>query len=204
MKSIGKPLVVVSGLRRTGKTSLVLTALSECDIPYIFIDLREGFQSYRDLYQLLSRGSNDFVSKISRKEKLRGLLLKGLKRLRGVSLASLSVSFSWGKDRFLLTEFLGMLDDIGERVGEKIIIVFDEFQRSVGNVGLTLHNSIAYSYDYYRNLSFILTGSEMGILYGILRNPTNPLYGRAFIEIRTRKLGRSESIDFLERGFKEV
>ncbi len=204
VKNVGKPMVVVSGLRRTGKTSLVLTALSEYDNPYIFIDLREGFQSYRDLYQLLSRGVNDFVSRISRRERLRELLLKGLKRLRGVSLAGLSVSFSWGKDRFLLTEFFGMLDDLGERIGEKVVIVFDEFQRSGGSIGLTLHNAIAYSYDYYRNLSFILTGSEMGVLYGILRNTGNPLYGRAFIEIRTRKLGRSESIDFLEKGFKEA
>jgi len=203
-ENVGKPMVVVSGLRRTGKTSLVLTALSESDNPYIFIDLREGFQSYRDLYQLLSRSSSDFVSRISRGRMLRELFLKGLKRLRGVSLAGLSVSFSWGKDRFLLTEFFGALDELGERVGEKVVVVFDEFQRSRGNIGLTLHNAIAYSYDYYRNLSFIITGSEMGVLYGILRDPENPLYGRTFIEIRTRKLERGESVDFLERGFKEA
>jgi len=39
LKNIEKPMVIVSGLRRTGKTSLVLTALSESDKPYIFIDL---------------------------------------------------------------------------------------------------------------------------------------------------------------------
>jgi len=135
---------------------------------------------------------------------LRELFLKGLQRLRGVSVAGLSISFSWGKDRFPLTEFFGALDDLGERIGEKIVIVFDEFQRSRGSIGLMLHNAIAYSYDYYKNLSFILTGSEMDVLYGILRDPKNPLYGRAFVEIRTRKLGRDESIDFLERGFKEA
>jgi len=95
------------------------------------------------------------------------------------------------------------LNDLGERIGEKVVIVFDEFQRSGGSVGLMLHNAIAYSYDYYRNLSFILTGSEMGILYNILRNTENPLYGRAFIEIRTRKLRSDDAIDFLEMGFKE-
>ena len=95
------------------------------------------------------------------------------------------------------------MNDLGERIGEKVVIVFDEFQRSGGSVGLMLHNAIAYSYDYYRNLSFILTGSEMGILYNILRNTENPLYGRAFIEIRTRKLRSDDAIDFLEMGFKE-
>jgi hypothetical protein len=204
VRNIGKPMNVVSGLRRTGKTSLVLTAISESDTPYLFIDLRESFQSYRDLYQLLSRSSSDFISRISRREKLKELFLKGLQRLRGVSVAGLAISFSWGKDRFLLTEFFGALDDLGERIGEKIVIVFDEFQRSRGSIGLMLHNAIAYSYDYYKNLSFILTGSAMGVLYGILRDPKNPLYGRAFVEIRTRKLGRDESIDFLVRGFKEA
>jgi AAA+ ATPase superfamily predicted ATPase len=42
-KYLKEPLTVVSGLRRTGKTSLVLTALNESDRPYVFIDLR-GFR----------------------------------------------------------------------------------------------------------------------------------------------------------------
>jgi hypothetical protein len=67
-----------------------------------------------------------------------------------------------------------------------------------------LHNAIAYSYDYYRNLSFILTGSEMCVLYDILRNTENPLYGRAFIKIRTRKLRKGKAVNLLEMGFKEV
>jgi len=33
VKNIGKPMNIVSGLRRTGKTSLVLTAISESDTP---------------------------------------------------------------------------------------------------------------------------------------------------------------------------
>jgi AAA+ ATPase superfamily predicted ATPase len=44
----------------------------------------------------------------------------------------------------------------------------------------------------------------MGVLYGILKNPKNPLFGRAFININTRKLNREESIDFLEKGFNEL
>jgi AAA+ ATPase superfamily predicted ATPase len=203
MKNIGKPMIVVSGLRRTGKTSLVLTALSEYNTPYLLIDLREGFQSYRDLYQLLSRSSSDFILRASRRERLKELFMRRIQKLRGVSIAGLSISFSWGKSRFLLTEFFDMLSDVGERIGEGIVIVLDEFQKSRGGIGLLLHNAIAYSYDYYRNLSFILTGSEMGVLYGILGNPENPLYGRAFIEIKTRKLKREESIEFLERGFRE-
>jgi AAA+ ATPase superfamily predicted ATPase len=71
-------------------------------------------------------------------------------------------------------------------------------------LGLVLQDAISYSYDYHRNISFILTGSEMGVLYGILKNPKNPLFGRAFININTRKLNREESINFLEKGFDEL
>ena len=153
---------------------------------------------------MLSKSVNDFILSISYLEKIKDLFLKFLKSLRGVSITDYSVSFSWGKDRFLLTEFFERLNEFGEKIGERIIVVFDEFQKSTGNLGLVLQDAISYSYDYHRNISFILTGSEMGILYGILKNPKNPLFGRAFININTRKLNKEESIDFLEKGFSEL
>jgi AAA+ ATPase superfamily predicted ATPase len=68
---LGEPLTVVSGLRRTGKTSLVLTALNESDKPYVFVDLREGFASWRELYSLISRSFSEFVERASRWGKVR-------------------------------------------------------------------------------------------------------------------------------------
>lgn len=202
---IGEPLVVVSGLRRTGKTSLVLTALNESDRPYIFIDLREGFNSSRELYTLLSRSFSDFVKRASRWSGVRDAFLKLLSRVRGVSVLGLEVSMNWLPDkRPLLSELFTVLDDVGERIGERVIVVFDEFQKSRGPIGLSLHNALSHSYDFHKNLSFILTGSEMGILYGILGDSKNPLYGRAYLEVRTRKLSREEALDFLGRGFAEA
>ncbi|MEM3715308.1 MAG: ATP-binding protein, partial [Nitrososphaeria archaeon] len=32
--AIGQPLILVSGLRRTGKTSLILSVLEDCNVPY--------------------------------------------------------------------------------------------------------------------------------------------------------------------------
>ena len=49
-------LIVVRGLRRTGKTSLILTVLNELNIPYVFIDIREVVRSRRGLYEVLSGG----------------------------------------------------------------------------------------------------------------------------------------------------
>lgn len=49
-------LIVVSGLRRYGKTSLILTGLNEAKADYIFIDCRllpSGMISLRDFFSLL-------------------------------------------------------------------------------------------------------------------------------------------------------
>jgi AAA+ ATPase superfamily predicted ATPase len=203
--ALSEPMVLVSGLRRTGKTSLVLTALNESGLPHVYVDLREGFTSSRELYVLLSRSLSDFVEHASRWGRAREVLLRALSRVRGVSVMGLQVSVSWSpRERPLLGELFAALDELGERLGGRIVVVFDEFQRSRGSVGVALHSAIAHSYDFHRNLSFVLTGSEMGVLYGILRNPENPLYGRAYVEIRTRKLSREEALDFLERGFAEA
>jgi len=202
---LGEPLVVVSGLRRTGKTSLVLTSLNECGRPYVFVDLREGFASWRELYVLLSRSFSEFIVRASGWGRIRDVFLRLISRLRGVSVLGLEISVNWlPEKRPLLSELFSILDEVGERVGERVMIVFDEFQRSRGPVGVALHSAISHSYDFHRNLSFILTGSEMGVFYGILKNPENPLYGRAYLEVRTRKLSREESLDFLRRGFAEA
>jgi len=202
---LSEPMVVVSGLRRTGKTSLVLTALNEVEKPYVYVDLREGFASTRELYKLLSRSVSDFLKRSSKWRGAAELLQRLLSRVRGVSILGLEVSIAWApRERPLIAELFSALDELGERLGERVVVVFDEFQRSRGSVGVTLHSAIAHSYDFHGNLTFVLTGSEMGVLYGILGDAGNPIYGRAYVEVRTRKLSRDESLSFLEAGFAEA
>jgi len=204
VSSLDKPLIVVRGLRRTGKTSLILTVLEETRTPYILVDLREGYRSRREFYKILSRSMSDFLKRISVKRKLLDVLVRGLRILRGVSIAGLNVSLSWGRDRPLLTDIFRELDYFSFKSNLRIVLVFDEIQKLTGVVKEDVVNAIAYAFDYMENLTFILSGSEMGLLYGILRDPKSPLYGRAYIEIETRKLSRNESLDFLVKGFKEL
>lgn len=201
---LGEPLIVVTGLRRTGKTSLILSALNKSGIPYVFFDLRSVARSRRELYQLISSGLTDFLSRISGREKLYKTLLKFLKFVRGVTVSGVAVELSWGLERPLLSEIFTVLNEVGEEHGIKIIIVFDELQRALGHASVTLQNAISYAYDYLRNLSFVISGSEMGVLYKFFKDPEAPLYGRAYLEVRTRRLTREESIDYLVKGFEEV
>ncbi|MEM2540538.1 MAG: ATP-binding protein [Candidatus Methanomethylicia archaeon] len=201
---IGQPLVVVTGLRRTGKTSLILTALEESSTPYVFFDLRTVMKSRRELYSLISHELTNFLSRTSRQRRLYERVVKFLKLVRGVSISGVTIELSWGDSRPLLSEVFTALNEVGEEEDMKIIIVFDEFQKAFGHASIMLQNVIAYSYDHLRNLSFIVSGSEMGVLYRFFKDPEAPLYGRAYLEVKTRRLTREEVVDFLLRGFEEA
>ncbi|MGC9137298.1 AAA family ATPase [Caldivirga sp.] len=60
--------------------------------------------------------------------------------------------------------------------------------------------------DFDRNVTFILTGSEVGLLYDLIgvEDPKSPLFGRFFYEIDVNRFTRDEAIDFLTRGFRET
>lgn len=203
-KFFGEPLTVVIGLRRTGKTSLILTALEEVTTPYLFIDLRSVVRSWREFYELLSYCLTDFLSRVSRVRGFYEYLQRVLGVIRGVSVSGFSVEFSWGRDRPTPIQIFTAIDSVAEEYGTKVLIVFDEIQRATGVIGSAIQSSIAYAYDHLKNISFILSGSEMGVVYRFLKDPEAFLYGRAYLEVRTRRLSRYESIDFLERGFSEL
>ena len=64
---------------------------------------------------------------------------------------------------------------------------------------------IAWSIDNLKNITFIVSGSEVGVLRELLNydDVKAPLYGRPKNEITLGKLSSGESREFLVRGFKE-
>lgn len=46
-------MIIVKGLRRTGKSSLMRVALNEAELPYIFIDLRLTTPNFRGNLRIL-------------------------------------------------------------------------------------------------------------------------------------------------------
>ncbi|MEM2339128.1 MAG: ATP-binding protein, partial [Nitrososphaerales archaeon] len=91
-----------------------------------------------------------------------------------------------------------------------IIISFDEAQLlrllAGGKGRIDFRSIMAYAYDNLRGLRFILTGSEVGLLLHFLRldDASSPLYGRYTSIVRVERFTRDRSIEFLNRGFKEV
>ena len=191
--NIGRPLIILTGIRRIGKTSVLKVALNEVERPKIVLDMRGLPENYGRLH-LYSR----LAEALSRSD---NRILRVLKRVRGISVLGVEVEITWkGRDMLALPDLFEALDEAGA------IIAVDEAQNLRGPLSREFLEALAHAYDYCRNLTFILTGSEVGLLYDLLRidDPSSPLYGRYYVEIRLERFSREDSIRFLERGFEEA
>ncbi|AHL22525.1 AAA family ATPase [Thermococcus nautili] len=193
----GLPLIVLLGIRRLGKSSLLNVTLNELPYRSIKIDARKVYSEFGSV-------PKEAIGKLILQGYLRGSTKERaketLKSLKGVRIGGLGIELSVDKS-VSLHEVLERIDSIGER----FIIAIDEAQY------LRFSNSrypelIAWAMDELQNVSFILTGSEVGLLEDFLgiHNPESALFGRAHREIRLKRFERRQSIDFLRRGFEEI
>ena len=59
-------MTLVTGLRRTGKTSLMRVTLNEAGVDYVYVDVRLGlYANYRDVVELFIGAINDFLRRRS-------------------------------------------------------------------------------------------------------------------------------------------
>ncbi|MGC9153945.1 MAG: AAA family ATPase [Vulcanisaeta sp.] len=192
LNNIDKPMIVVTGIRRIGKTSVINVALNEVGLPYVLIDCRSLRDNYGrpDLYRLISNALSSSLDK----------LVDVLRRIRGISIMGNTVEIRWrGREQVSLAE---LFDRLNER---RVVVAFDEAQRLRGPLSGEVLNALAHAYDFDRNVTFILTGSEVGLLYDFIgvEDPNSPLFGRYFYEVRIDRFNRDESMDFLTKGFME-
>lgn len=196
-----RAITLVVGIRRTGKTSLIRVATK--DIVNIYIDARRfeerSYIIYRDFLEEFRKGLNLLIPKYRK-------ILKYLKLISGINIIGVKIEFSWNKER---PSFSSILDCLNEWAGEeniRLVIIFDEAQEFIKMKGFNLTPVISYAYDNLENISFIFAGSKIGMLYNFLRidDPSSPLYGRYMEKIVLNPLTREQSIDFLEKGFREV
>ncbi|MEM0054355.1 MAG: ATP-binding protein [Nitrososphaeria archaeon] len=182
---LGK-FIVVSGLRRYGKTSLILTALNSLGLDYIFVDCR-----------LLPPGMfslNDFIFLLEDELNRRSWAKRLLKNVDGVELSGLRLRFR-RRDRTLLLNVI-------EKLEHKILVI-DEAQE-LRRTNYRFDSLLAYIYDHI-DLKVVISGSQVGLLYKFLRvkEPEAPLYGRPYLEVKLKRLNVQKSREFLERGFEQ-
>ncbi len=186
----GEPLILVLGIRRIGKTSLLKSFLERWN--GIYIDMR-GVSKTSDLYERLSRGLSVNIGKLRR-------FLEGI---RGIKVMGLEIELKWrGRDSISL---LGLLEELN-KFGERFIVIFDEAQLIKPPVSIEIKNAIAYTYDHLENITIILSGSEIGLLRDFIgiENPDSPLYGRYSYELVVERFPNNLAMEFMRQGFREA
>ncbi|MCS7365154.1 MAG: ATP-binding protein [archaeon GB-1867-035] len=201
------PLILILGLRRTGKTSLLYTALNEFKIPNIIVDLRalpqDKVLSLSEFTSILRQQINNFLLK---RRKIAKHFLKLVEHVEGIRVMGLSISFKKSRrEKINLAGLFEALNEAAEREGIRMVVAFDEAQELRRIAAYRLDRLLAYIYDRLRNITLILTGSQIGLLYNFIgvNNPASPLYGRARSEIRLKNFTHEQSKEFLIKGFKQ-
>nr|WP_206206013.1 ATP-binding protein [Thermococcus sp. JdF3] len=190
----GRRLFVITGPRRIGKTTFLYAILNELNhregIPYIIIDAREVASiNMRNPQRVIA----EELTTLSM-----GKLSRAISRFEGISVRGYGVRLR--RDEKSLPEVLRELNESHE----KLVIAFDEAQYlRFAHSDFTM--LLAWIYDTLRNITIVLTGSQVGVLEKFLRfgDYRAPLYGRYHVRIRLPRFNPSESLGFLERGFEE-
>lgn len=144
-----------------------------------------------DLYSLFSDGLSSILDKVK----------DVLKRVKGMGIAGNYVEIRWrGKDYVSLAD---LFDHLNEK---RLIIAVDEAQKLRGPLSSEIKEAIAHVCDYDKNLTFILTGSGVGLLEDFIgvEDSNSPLYGRYFHVINVEKFDKEKSSEFLREGFSQL
>jgi len=193
--------VVVKGIRRIGKSSLIKVGLSLLEQPYIYLDLRgvaiNKKISIRTIFELLS--ASETSSKSSR-------FVQTVKdAVREMSIASVFTIRLAQERTNLLLELFRKLDKAAKAHAHKLVIVFDEAQ-TLRFATLDMRELLANVYDNMENITLVFAGSQIGVLKEFIgvEDPYSPFYGRYMAEVELKPFSRELSLEFLKQGFTEL
>ncbi|MEM2948361.1 MAG: ATP-binding protein [Candidatus Anstonellales archaeon] len=183
-------LIVIKGVRRVGKTSLMEVVYNRIKMPKVFIDAR-AINSRTELKYTLVKAANELLGY--------DVLKRVVKHVKNVSVGPISFELEKVED----------FEDVFEKLDQRLenrkkhgVIFMDEAQRTSLYGGDSL---LAYLYDNTSNLTFIISGSEVGILENFAGySSEKPLYGRARRVIEMKRLDKDKAAEFLLAGFKEM
>jgi len=178
-------IIAIIGVRRVGKTSMMNVIYNETKTMKLWLDGRIVSDPKREvfsaIYEVASSGKSMIFGKIE----------------------SLNVS-AFGLGIGVKVEQKGTVEMERKITSSGSIKVFiDEAQRMDP---LKLAEVLSYFYDRVKNVSFILSGSEVGLVEDILgeTDAEHPLYGRHIVKIKIKRLDQNRAMEFLSAGFSEI
>ncbi|MCP8318157.1 MAG: ATP-binding protein [archaeon] len=193
-------LIVITGLRRTGKTSFMNVALAESNCPHIIVDMR-GLP-YNPSHAEIVRKLEGSFNRIS--YKWLSSLINALKNVKGVSILGNTINMDWSKTGVDLVDLFDKINTWAHEQGKRFLVAFDEIQLIRGDKSIP--RLFAHIADVNRNITLMVTGSEIGLLFEFLGfdDPESPLYGRHYTEITMRNFRNDETKAFLTAGFQQI
>ena len=184
-------LVVIKGLRRTGKTSLMNAVYSGLKAPKIFVDAREVEAGGVSIYQKMSE-------QILRSLEHKDLLKKVISRIESVEAG---VKIKMRTQEPILSALLEEMDRQAAQSGSHFYIFIDEAQLLKAS---KFDFFLALVFDRFPRIKTIVAGSQVGLLDEFVGEKAQaPLYGRARVVVNTQKLAKESSLEFLREGFVE-
>ncbi len=176
-----KDWVILLGPRRIGKTSLGKCAITELGYKGLFLD---------------ARGDNNF------RKSLLSSLLQSEQSIRinaSMNIPNIPINLGMEYTKTFLKENLDRLLEKNMR----LVVLADEAQWFRNPKGVIM--MLAHIYDYYYDkVTFIITGSAIGVTKSILEpGSKSPLYGRTISKMEVGRWGSQVSLDFIRQGCKE-
>ena len=190
-------LIVIKGLRRTGKTSLLNVALNGLTTNFVKLDVRESPYFERKEFfpylieQIKRKIGSPFLEKIISK-------ISGV----GISYKDLALDLFFSKEENAQLFFQNLNLQL-KKENKTLILAFDEIQLLKA---IKFDYFVASAFDNYGQLKFLITGSEVGMLDRFIgkKDYDSPLYGRAYMEVELNRLNEEETKRFLEEGFRQI
>lgn len=189
----GEKLIVISGLRRTGKTSLMKVVYAELTLPKVYLDTRE-------IFPLTPQSANQhFIALLLEFAKGYSLAEAVLDQIKSLELG-LKVELK--QKEYLLSSILKSINQEMAKRKTIAVIFIDEAQK-LKPTGMD--NVFAYIYDNLPNIKLVFAGSEVGLLEDFLgREKDAALFGRVKKVIVLNRFSPQNSAAFLAAGFKQA
>ncbi len=177
-------IIAVLGVRRVGKTSMLNVIYNEISSPRVWIDGRIITSPKKEIpsaiYDVLKSGKDKIFGRIE------------------------SLSFSlmgFGLGMTVGNNLSTIEDEIRKK--ERIFVFIDEAQRMPIQ---DLADVLSYFYDRLPNVSFIISGSEVGLLEQVIgeNDADHPLFGRHITKILMKRLDSTNAKTYLKAGFEQL
>ena len=178
-------VIAIVGVRRVGKTSLLNVVYNETRNLKLWLDGR-----------IVSEPKKEIFSAIYETAKAGKPRIFGEIESLNLSAYGIGLGITRGPESRAVIE--KKIKDSGQ-----VCVFIDEAQRMKAK---DLADVLSYFYDRFTNVSFIISGSEVGLVEEILgeADSEHPLYGRQILKIVINRLDRNRAAEYLKTGFAQL